>query len=328
MPRVAILIAASPTRAFFSQLAAFSLAIRNIPWSRWEPRVHVYIGGECDADTYADWRPHLREMDLSWVSDARFAREGDWAQSDDVFRLAPRDVDVLLAMDADTLPVASLETVLDRVLESGSVAGTLAHYPTTLRHTFDAATSAFSLQPASSLFPDHSVRDSWERLARGLLDVPLEFSFSHSLMGPGSPAEHRLAPFYLNFGVVFFPSGSFDDVARQYLLMRPTVAERLDEPAFSGQVALTLAVTAARVRTWALPMRYNFPNDPVAERMYPEDLAQVAVFHYLRTGKFDRHTIFTNRDEYHRFLGLQLTGVDLRFQQSVREIIGSDYPFI
>ena len=305
MPRVAILIAASPTRAFFSQLAAFSLAIRNIPWSRWEPRVHVYVGGECDPDAYTDWRPHLREMDLIWVSDARFAREGDWAQSDDVFRFAPRDVDVLLAMDADTLPVASLETVLDRVLETGSVAGTLAHYP----------------------FPDRSVRDSWERVARGLLDVPLEFGFSYSLIGPGSPDEHRLAPFYLNFGVVFFPSGSFAEVARQYLRMRPTVAERLDEPVFSGQVALTLAVTVAGVRTWALPMRYNFPNDPVAERMYPGDLAHVAVFHYLRTGKFDRHTIFTSREEYYRFLGLQLTGVDLRFQDSVREIIGSDYPF-
>ena len=305
MPRVAILIAASPTRAFFSQLAAFSLAIRHIAWSRWEPRVHVYIGGECDPGAYAEWRPHLREIDLSWVSDARFAREGDWAQSDDVFRFAPRDVDVLLAMDADTLPVASLETVLDRVLETGSVAGTLAHYP----------------------FPDRSARDSWEQLARGLLDVPLEFSFFHSLMDPGTPDEHRLAPFYLNFGVVFFPSGSFDEVARHYLMMRPTVAERLEAPDFSGQVALTLAVTAARVRTWALPMRYNFPNDPVAERMYPEDLAQVAVFHYLRTGTFDRHTIFTNREEYHRFLGLQLTGVDLRFQESVREIIGRDYPF-
>lgn len=306
MPRVAILIAASPTRAFFSQLAAFSLAIRKLTWSRWEPRVHVYTGGECDPEVYEHWRPHLREIDLSWTSPARFAREGDWAQSDDVFRFAPRDVDVLLAMDADTFPVASLETVLDRVLETGSVAGALAHYP----------------------FPDRSARDSWERLARGLLDVPLEFRFCHSLIGPGSPAEQRLAPFYLNFGVVFFPAASFDDVARQYLRMRPIVAERMDEPVFSGQVALTLAVAAARVRTWALPMRYNFPNDPVAERMYPEDLAQVAVFHYLRTGKFDRHTIFTNREQYHRFLGLQLTGVDLRFQESVREIIGSDYPFI
>jgi hypothetical protein len=326
MPRVAILIAASPTRAFYSQLAAFSLAIRRITWSRWEPRVHVYIGGEYDPNAYADWRLHLREVDVSWVSHARFEREGDWAQSDDVFRFAPRDVDVLLAMDADTLPVVSLETVLDRVLETGSVAGALAHYP--VPHTFDVATSASSLQPGSSSFPDRSVRDSWERLARGLLDVPLEFRFCHSLMDPSSPDEHRHAPFYLNFGVVFFPAASFDDVARRYLTIRPTVAERLHEPAYSGQVALTLAVTAAGVRTWALPMRYNFPNDPVAERMYPEELAQVAVFHYLRTGKFDRHAIFTNPEEYHRFLGLQLTGVDLRFQESVRDIIGSTYPFI
>jgi len=327
MPRVAIVIAASPTRAFYSQVAAFSLALRKIPWSRWEPNVHVYIGGEHDAAAHAEWRPHLREVEISWVSEARFAREGDWTQSDDAFRFAPRDVDVLLAMDADTLPVASLETVLDRVLETGSVAGTLAHYPTTLHHTFDMATSSFSLLPVSSPFDERSVRESWERLSRGLLDVPLEFSFSHSLMDPGACDEHRLAPFYLNFGVVFFPAASFDGVARRYLTLRPAVAERMDDPAFSGQVALTLAVAAAETRTWALPMRYNFPNDPVAERMYPEELAHVAVFHYLRTGSFDRHAIFTNRDEYNKFLGLSLTGVNLRFQQSVRDIFGSDYPF-
>ena len=41
-------------------------------------------------------------------------------------------------------------------------------------------------------------------------------------------------------------------------------------------------------------MRYNFPNDPIAERMYPDDLANVVVYHYLRTAAFNRHEIFVD----------------------------------
>src|SRR6266404_3535814 len=118
MSRVAVLIAASPTRAFYSQLAVLSLAIRKLKWSRWQPSLHVYIGGEHDSETDEEWRPHLQDLEICWVSAARFARDGDWAQSDDVFRFAPRDADVLVAMDADTLPVVNLDGLLDRVLET------------------------------------------------------------------------------------------------------------------------------------------------------------------------------------------------------------------
>lgn len=309
MPRVAILIAASPTPAFFSQLAVFSIAIRKIAWARWQPSLHVYLGGDQDLDAYATWLPHLRDFEMSWVSPTRFAREGDWAQSDDVFRFAPRDVDVLLAMDADTLPVASLESTLDQVLETGSIAGVIAHYPT-------------------MRFPDTSVRESWSRIAQGLIDVPLEFCFRHTLLEPDTRNELSLAPFYLNFGVVFFPSASFAEVAHRYLTIRPTLMNRMPHPDFSGQAALTLAIAASGSRTLALPMRYNFPNDPIAEEMYPEELRRVVVFHYLRTDSIDRHQVFTNPEQYAQFIARPLTGVNLLFRESVRYIVGEDYPFI
>src|SRR4051794_30166648 len=108
MPRVALLIAASPTPAFYSQIAVLSRALQKLPWSRWEPSLHVFMGGDCDADALVKWRPYLEAVDITWASTARFRQHGDWAQSDDVFRLAPRNPDVLLAMDADTLPVKSL----------------------------------------------------------------------------------------------------------------------------------------------------------------------------------------------------------------------------
>jgi hypothetical protein len=327
MRRVAILIAASPTPSFYSQVAVLNLALRKLTWSRWQPSVHVYLGGRWDLDAYAEWRPHLRDVNINWVSDTRFSRDGDWAQSDDALRCAPRDVDVFLAMDADTFPVAPLEAILDRILETEAIGGVIAHYPTVLGFAFDTRTSSFSIRPGPP-FPEASLRAAWNRMGQDIIDVPLDFAFSHTLMRPESPADHRVTPFYLNFGVVFFPKVVFDEVTLRYLEIRPKLMDRLPEPDFSGQAALTLAIAAAGVKTLALPMRYNFPNDPVAEDLYPRELENVAVFHYLRTFRFDRHSIFTTARQYSDFLDLRLTGVDRVFQQSVRDVIGSDYPFI
>jgi hypothetical protein len=74
-------------------------------------------------------------------------------------------------------------------------------------------------------------------------------------------------------------------------------------------------------------MRYNFPNDPVAERMYPRELEQVVVFHYLRTAEFDRHLIFQTADHYERFLSLPVHGANRRFREAVKKIVGDVYPF-
>jgi hypothetical protein len=285
------------------------LALRKLVWSRWEPSIHLYVGGARNEREQAKWRPFLSDVEVHWTSNDDFARNGDWAQSDDVFRFPTANADVVIAIDADTFPVQSLEHILDEVADTQSMAGVIAHYPNVISPS------------------DASVRDAWKRMASGLIDVPLDFPFVHSLVSRESPPESRVAPFYLNFGLVFFARKAFADVAPRYLSIRPQLMGRMPYPDFSGQVALTLAATSAAVKTEALPMRYNFPNDPVAERMYPEELEHVVVFHYLRTTSFDRHLIFTSEEQYSRFLALTLKGVDLRFQQSVKSIIGPEYPF-
>jgi hypothetical protein len=308
MPRAAVLIAASPTPSFYSQIAALRLALERLEWSRWRHSVHVYIGGERDARALEEWLPHLRDVEITWVSEARFSRNGDWSQSDDVFRFAPRDADVLLAMDADTLPVASLEVLLDCISDTKAIAGVIAHYP-------------FPLPSGGTL------REGWRRVASGLVNASLEFNHSHSLVPDDAPPEERLTPFYLNFGVVGFPSSAFDVVAGRYLFLRPRIMDRMIDPDFSGQAALTLAIAETGVRTLALPMRFNFPNDARAEVMYPEELTNAVIFHYLRTTTFDRQVIFTSSEHYSAFMGLTLTGVDAAFQRAVKRIIGHDYPF-
>jgi hypothetical protein len=292
MRRVAILVAASPTTAFYSQIAALRLAVLRLRWSRWEPSVHVYVGGPHGPSTLEEWLPHLDGVQIYWSSAARFARDGDWAQSDDVFMSPPAEADVLLAMDADTLPVDVLEPVLEQVHETGAIAGVIAHYP------------PFP-QPLEATRPA-SIRERWRQLSQGLLDAPLDFSYSHMLMGTEIDTEQRAAPFYLNFGVVFFPRDAFRRIAPVYLTLRPQLMERMLFPDFSGQAALTLAI---------------------AQQMYPAELERAVVFHYLRTNTFDRHQIFATAREYEEFLALHLEGVDQRFQDAVRRIIGERYPF-
>ena len=286
-----------------------ALALRKQRWRRWRPSVHVYLGGRRDRSADALWLPRLDAVELHWTADSDFAQDGDWAQSDDVFRRPPEDADVLIAMDADTLPVADLEDVLDDVLEAGSVAGVIAHYPTVLNS------------------PGDSLRETWTRLAEGLTQAQLNFAFAHTLMAADAPGHHRLTPFYLNFGVVFFPRKAFQPVAERYLAIRPGVMRRMRDPDFSGQVALTLAIADAGVSVRALPLRYNFPNDPIAEQMYPNELASVVVYHYLRTAAFNRHEIFVDATRYARFIDAALSGVDRCFRDAVREIAGPTYPF-
>lgn len=304
--KVAFLIAASPDDAFYSQIAALTAQLYDLSWSRWRPSVHVYVGGDREADPIHDWRRYLADVRISWTSDERFQRDGDWAQSDDVFRFAPGDADVLVALDADTFPVAGFESMLDRVQDTGAVAGVVAHY-----------------SPA----PGRVLRDVWTEVASGLTDAPLEFAHDHTLVSKDAPVETRRTPFYLNFGVVAFRRDAFQAIAPRYLAFRQTVQERLTLPDFSGQVALSLAIADAGVPTWALPMRYNFPNDPIADTMYGDELAQLAIVHYLRTSEFDRHCIFAGPTAYAAFVRQPLSGVNRVFRDAVVARFGESYPF-
>ena len=314
MKHVAFLVAASPNAAFFSQVAVLRRAFDRLPWTRWRFTLHVYLGGTPEAGALEAWTPHLRGVDLRWSTAEDEQRDGDWAQSDDVFRHAPAAADVLVALDADTLPVRSLEPILDDVVADDVVAGTLAHYPTIIDNRDGAA-------------QEPSIRDAWLRLTSGLVTTPLDFTFSHSLMDAESPAALREAPFYLNFGVVFLPRQHFDRIAREYLRLRPLLERRMSDGDFSGQAALTLAIAGSGAGTRALPLRYNFPNDPAAVRLHPGELEQVVVHHYLRTWAYDRHRIFRSAGDYHAFLSQPLEGVDQCFQADVRRTVGDSYPF-
>lgn len=302
----AILTPGSPNAAFFSQVAALSLALHRLEWKQWQPTLHLYLGGQADERALETWRPHLRDVEISWASPARSERLGLWwAQDDDAFDRAPRGTDVLVAMDADVMPLASFEDVLDDVARAGEVAGCIAHYP---------------------LSDQRSSRAEWEELARGLIRSELDFSYRYSLREHDAGPDSR-APFFVNFGVVFFERWAFERIARPQLRLKRTLRKRMPDPFHCGQVALALAIADTEVARRELPLRYNFPNDPAADRLHPDELQNAVCIHYLRTEAFDRQKIFQTADNYDRFLELPLTGANRVFQDGVRRILGETYPF-
>lgn len=308
MPKVVVLVAASPTAAFYSQIAALRRALLALDWRRWETGLCVFVGGEPGDGSTSEWLPFLPDTAFVRASSVRSERYPIWAQSDDIFRVAPWVADVFVVMDADTLPVAGFEDVLDEVASRGCMAGVIAHN-------------------APPPFPGMEQRKYWETISDGLVAQPLDFDHRYSLLPESTPIERRESPFYVNFGVVFFARTAYSEMAPAYLRIRDSVEPRMHAPYFSGQVALTLAAANTATPTWSLPMRFNFPNDPGAAELYPQEAENAVIYHYLRTLNFDRQRIFSSQNDYEAFLRLELTGVDRAFRDCVCRQLGSSYPF-
>lgn len=164
MKKVAILIPGSPNPAFFSQIAASMLALSSLDWRRWEePTVYVFLGGEPDFDALQAWRPYFRDAMMTCVpASLSDPRRFYYAQIDSLFRCAPADADVLIRMDADTLAVQNFEDLLDFVVDTNSVAGVTAHFP-------------------SPTWPGVTSRQSWLGLAYQLTGAEIEFGHAYSL---------------------------------------------------------------------------------------------------------------------------------------------------
>lgn len=309
MRNVAILIPASPTTAFFSQIAALNLALERIQWKNWKPSLLVCFGGDADSALLTRWRPFLQDVTFVFAPPSQStAIPCFYAQIDGLLRWAPGDADLFVRMDADTLPVGSFEDVLDYVYRHALIAGVIAHFK------FPTA-------------PGRTAAETWLDVAANLITAPLDFSYAYSLTNCDVVENDRICPFYVNDGAVFISSQIFKNFARLFLDLRPRLMHRLADPYYAGQIAVSLAVTELRARALALPMRYNFPNDDIAVKRFPEELEEVKIFHYLRTHAFNRGNIFASAADYAEFTSQPLEGVQEIFRRHVVRVFGESYPF-
>jgi Glycosyltransferase 61 len=308
--KVTFLVPASATPGFLSQIAALQLALRRLPWTRWQADIVVCVGGRPGLEAtfqLSRWLPYLEDVTMVFARERATDRDHE-GQIDELYRAAPADADVLVRTDADALPVANLEPLLDFVLERSAIAGITAHY------RFPAPAGVGN-------------REAWDAVAQDFLDEPLRFEHSYSLVTPDVSQEEQACPFYLNDGFVLFAREYFDRFAPLYLDTRPQVVDRLVDPYYAGQVALALSAARIPLPSVALPLRFQFPNDPVAAEQYPEELENAVVFHYLRTDQFDRQHIFRWRETYSVFLDQTLNRANAGFRDSVRTLFGDAYPF-
>ena len=131
-------------------------------------------------------------------------------------------------------------------------------------------------------FQDEQFAANWRQLCADYDTPPPSFEFEHTGWGFMVRQEAlRLTPAYFNFGMVAAPAEMMEIVSSEMEKADDFVNARLDT-FFRFQIALTLTLQKHDLPVRALPLRYNFPNDPRFDSKDPEKLSNVRILHYLR----------------------------------------------
>ncbi|GAB4515347.1 MAG: hypothetical protein OHK0046_18680 [Anaerolineae bacterium] len=306
--KLCFLIAASPNDGFFSQIAMFRMALNALGGIYHRAHMVIVFGDEVVEPLPEVWKPYFDNISTYWVDPAAFEQDSYLAQGDARWLYLDAAYDFVIFTDADVMLVRPIDDLLADLLHTPAVGGTVAHF------TFPQ-------------FPGEHPQQKWTSLAQELLGKPLPFTYTHTLTTDEMESGLRQTPFYVNYGFVILPYVLAEHIKESVLRLRPLVSKRLYLPYFSAQVGLTLAIYAHDLPCKALPLKYNFPNDRTAEAMYPADMQDIRVLHYLRTERFNRQEIFAAPDAFEHFLALELQGSEAIFQAHVRQLTGGHYPF-
>jgi hypothetical protein len=270
----------SPKPYFFRQVECLYRSAQACGGLTSDVRMVVSVGGDVEPYDIAATEPwSVDHVVWRWVSREEFRKLSYHAAVLDRFKVQS-DADVVLFADADTLFVNSVDDLLQSLETTPAIAGVMAHVP------------PFALRP----------EETWEtvfqKLGRSLPpDLHQHTGWGTMLRRP----ELRFSPIYYNFGAVFVSRNLCADLAAAYH-SQLRIAEKADVGYFVGQLALTLAIYELDLPRIALPPRYNFPNDPLFEGSYPEDLADLRILHYLRLDQVERDMIWKSPEETVAFL--------------------------
>lgn len=301
MPKFEFLIPGSPTPSFFSQIALFRHALDCLGGDYRAARVMAVFGDTTVGQITEPWKSALERVETHWVSPEAFEADGFLATGNKRFELISDDADLSVICDADTLMMRPFGPELLDHLGTEFVAGVIAHY--------------------HFPFADRSTPpiEDWKRFSQALLGCDIEAEYPYVL----AEKDVAEAPFYVNFGFVAGTPSTLKSVAAAMTSMMPKISEMLESYSyFSAQIAFALAVEATKTRHVALPIRYNFPNDPKAERIYPKDMQSIVLMHYLRHTVFNRQEVFTSPQAYQTFLSCAMDGSNALFRDYVTQISG------
>lgn len=316
-PRAEFLLCGSPDDAFYSQIAFFRLSLDHFGDDGRATRVVAVFGGEGFQHLPSRWVRHFDRIEVHYVAPERFRQQRLFAASDLRYALLTPGSMCSCLCDADTVLVRPLpRTFLEDVQREPAICGVAAHYP----FPIEVDTRKHS---ADGLYPGMPQGLAWDRLGGAILGRPPSRRLRYTLLE--GECDNR-CPFYINYGFLAGPPDLLQRLHENLMEVQP----RLDAMIggyFIGQIGIALSVERASIPCRSLPMRFNFPNDRIADRLHEKELEHVVLIHYLRTSTFDRHQIFAEPGAFQEFLSLDMVGSDRILQQHVINVTGGTYPF-
>jgi hypothetical protein len=250
------------------------------------------------------WRPWLHDVDIDWVDER--------AKCLQLYQLASPTADLSIICDADTILVNPLpDDFLQDAVRRPAISAVLAHYPPPITNRDGTSNRQVT-----------SVEELWDALGSRLLGRPLERPYRYTLLDDDSAR----APFYVNHGFIAAPAKLMRQMGSLVGAMLNEVTGIVDND-FCYQIAVACAVEGGHLPHESLPIRFNFPNDPLCDQRYAEELARVVVVHYLRTELFDRHKILADARDFEAFMTAALDGSNRTFRDHVRHLTDGVFPF-
>ena len=280
----------SPTPYFFRRIHFLAASLRALGGLTTNHEIVVSVGGGSGRENFYQSQPWSTLYPILWrsVPVKAFESIGYRATNRDRASHMSR-ADYVMLVDADVIFLRDFSELLSGLQQAPALCGVMAHVspftrPPVLRPRFSKR------HPS-----DGSAGSYWQMLAEnfGVAELPLECQYSGwGLMGD---TAHQFAPAYFNGGMIIGPHEHIDKMCSEYLAAEMSVDEVM-ETFFLPQLARTLAIYKAGLPWRTLPLRYNFPNDPNFDAGHPDELANAAILHYLRTPIVHRDNDFTAPD--------------------------------
>ena len=299
------IIPASPIPAFFSQIAMFRRSLDRLGGFYRDARLVAVFGDSIRTPLPVAWRPHFERIDVAWADPAEFARSSYRAQGAYRFEVMRPDADIAILCDADTIMMRPFGREVLDIAGTDAIGGVIAHshFPWPGRSKDTAA--------------------DWNAISTAVTGAGIPTPYHYVLPKAGEPGA---CPFYINFGFMAGRPGALLAMNAVFEELRPKVMEQVQNY-FDAQVTFALAVHRGGIPVVVLPMRYNFPNEPVADQRYPLERDAICLLHYQRRALYDRHLIFSSRTHFDAFLAMELEGGSRDFQRLVHDLTDGEFPF-
>lgn len=292
------LICGTPNDAFCSQIAYFKLCLDNLGGIYKKARLVATFGDHSEEKIPKRWEPYFKDIQVEWSNENRFPNICHSAQHYHRFELIRPDADMVILVDADTVLFRPFPELIQQCIEKPALFGVIAHLRV-------------------------PIEKEWHDISQNVLGRSIELKYNYTLSPPN---EKFLSPFYINYGFLAGPPNLLHQAYERDLRLVDKTCSQVG-PFFCAQVSLAFAIDDLNIPHTALPMRYNYPNDKVADSIHHEEIDEIILLHYLRTDHYDRHKILTNQDEFGKFINLNLDGSDKVFQQQVISTTNGKYPF-